>query len=95
MSIPAGREKRCEVTGGCEVGGVVEPGVGADSPLKALRRPVDLSEELDLQPPFAPLYHLGRLRSARQLGNAQQRHLAYQVHQTLREAHQRADRPIG
>ncbi|GAA3675987.1 hypothetical protein GCM10022376_14270 [Yimella lutea] len=80
-----------EVVGCGEVDWIVQPWVCPYPSLKVSRSSVDLSEQLDLKPPFADLHGVCWLGGSAQLGDAEKANLSNEVHQSLRDSHDRAD----
>ena len=80
-----------QVTSCGEMHRIIQPWVGPDAPLEALRRAVELAKKLDLQPAFTGLNNLGGALSACEFCYAEQAHLPYKIDQTLGQSHDRAD----
>ena len=70
---------------------VVEPRVGAHSAVEAAGAPVDLAEQLNLQPTFAHLDCFHRRGRTAELSDSEQADLPDQLDEALGDADNRAD----
>jgi hypothetical protein len=80
------REHRAEILCGREVNCVIEPGVRANPALKAPRPPVDLAEQLDLEPALACLHDFGWSLGSCEFGDADEADRREEINEALGNA---------